>query len=512
MKVFNTVEEMKQAVLAVDQIVETKGYNSAYDGGGANYRIAASQVVDGFGDHELANGNVALLLQNSVMVSKYGANNSVDSAAVIAADAKAFSLGVPLIIDRAIDISDVGNDYILFTANWISYNKSTVTFKNIQWVDKSNVFVKGIVFTTDAPSTGGSIAGYGGTNGFVDKIGNSGNIDFAAILGLEFEDNKITNTAGTTNCVKTEACSDVVVKNNKSSGGGFSFYGNKQNRVDLGFGIPTDNTRANVVSVIFTNNTVDGELISEFDLLNLFGGVGGIIKGNVLRNCLFDGMDLFTSGESLVVSGNTIYEVGHIGIQLKIDTNANDRDSLGAGLNRRVVISDNIIESVYPKTSGSSSGVTDVNGIMMLFSDDQGEIPIPTNNDFIRHVSCHDNIILGVNDDSEFADSDVRITGISCDVYMSSVHNNIISGVRRQPSQTATNTGNAISVNSVGVGPVNNVDIESNLLSAEINGIYINGTVSSSGRINNIRMNNNHLINSYVIHYLLLFLQHHQKD
>ena len=55
-------------------VLATKGYYAIGDGGGATYLVAAAQAVDGFGDHELANGNVALLQaqDRSIDVAAYG--------------------------------------------------------------------------------------------------------------------------------------------------------------------------------------------------------------------------------------------------------------------------------------------------------------------------------------------------------------------------------------------------------------------------------------------------------
>lgn len=63
--IFETVAKMKLAKLTVGQIISTKGYSVAGDGGGASYLVAASQTVDGYDDHELANGTVALLQNKS---------------------------------------------------------------------------------------------------------------------------------------------------------------------------------------------------------------------------------------------------------------------------------------------------------------------------------------------------------------------------------------------------------------------------------------------------------------
>ena len=64
MKIFNTVQDLKEARLTAGQLTETKGYHSSGDGGQARYLIQTSAefggVPDGDRDFELANGNVAV--------------------------------------------------------------------------------------------------------------------------------------------------------------------------------------------------------------------------------------------------------------------------------------------------------------------------------------------------------------------------------------------------------------------------------------------------------------------
>ena len=61
MTIFETVAQMKLAHLRVGQLVQTKGYTTAGDGGGATYLVVVNQAVDELGDHTLANTNVALV-------------------------------------------------------------------------------------------------------------------------------------------------------------------------------------------------------------------------------------------------------------------------------------------------------------------------------------------------------------------------------------------------------------------------------------------------------------------
>ncbi len=86
----DTVAEMKAQDYVIDTVVETHGYYTKGDSGAAKYLIAAAQSTDGYGNHELANGNVALLqkVNDSVSVMQFGAkanNVTNDQPAIQAA-------------------------------------------------------------------------------------------------------------------------------------------------------------------------------------------------------------------------------------------------------------------------------------------------------------------------------------------------------------------------------------------------------------------------------------------
>jgi len=73
MKTFDTVAKLKLAKLKEGQFVETGGYYAKGDGGAARYLIVTPQSFDGYGDHELANGNVAVLqTDGSINVKEWG--------------------------------------------------------------------------------------------------------------------------------------------------------------------------------------------------------------------------------------------------------------------------------------------------------------------------------------------------------------------------------------------------------------------------------------------------------
>ena len=93
MKIFNSVSDLVAASLTAGQLTSTKGYTTAGDGGGATYLIKTAVdyagTPDEYGDHSLANGNVAVLqTEGSVNARQFGAVGdgvADDTAAIEAA-------------------------------------------------------------------------------------------------------------------------------------------------------------------------------------------------------------------------------------------------------------------------------------------------------------------------------------------------------------------------------------------------------------------------------------------
>lgn len=84
--VYSSVANMKLESIDVGSFVQTKGYYTSGDSGNATYLIVAPQSFDSYGDHELANSNIAVLqFSGLASIRKFGAKGSGDDTLAIQA-------------------------------------------------------------------------------------------------------------------------------------------------------------------------------------------------------------------------------------------------------------------------------------------------------------------------------------------------------------------------------------------------------------------------------------------
>lgn len=156
MKIFETVAALKLAKLRADQLVETKSYygSSATDTtGAARYKIVTAaefgSTPDGYGDHTIANGNIAQLINvlDTNSSAEYGGlgdnstNNSASNAAISAA-----SLNEQLIYPFGTYLTSTEQTYdkVKITGQLFPTLKSSVTNGSLGTL-KNNVILENIV-------------------------------------------------------------------------------------------------------------------------------------------------------------------------------------------------------------------------------------------------------------------------------------------------------------------------------------------------------------------------------
>jgi len=205
-KVFNSVSDLQAASLTAGQLTQTKRYYAGQDGGGATYLIKTAVdyagTPDEYGDHTLANGNVAVLqAEGSVNVKLFGATGdgvTDDTAAIQAA------------IDYAIDNSYqtiLLNGKFNITNGTLLIDKGTVhTEGGNDFARKRLTFVGGSeaeILKTDAGFMFSATSGRNGDIAF-DKVTFSGTIDNTGISSIvtgliAFDGDKLIRLS-TTNC------------------------------------------------------------------------------------------------------------------------------------------------------------------------------------------------------------------------------------------------------------------------------------------------------------------------
>ena len=148
MKTFINVAQMKLATLQAGQFVETGGYYVKGDAGQAKYLIVAAQAADGYGDHTLVNGTVAVLQKpayaNPTLYGAVGDKTTNDYASIVAC--LAVNDEIELVSDYNFESTLVltgkiirGNGFELYSR---TYNQITCTDSELQDMDIVRAYTK----------------------------------------------------------------------------------------------------------------------------------------------------------------------------------------------------------------------------------------------------------------------------------------------------------------------------------------------------------------------------------
>tara|TARA_R110002096_G_scaffold397862_2_gene593821 strand:- start:87 stop:1736 length:1650 start_codon:yes stop_codon:yes gene_type:complete len=170
---------MKLATLQAGQFVETGGYYVKGDAGQAKYLVVAAQAADGYGDHTLANGTVAVLQVGDVSdLEQWGVSGEVSTDNLVFAAAVTYLNGLYVLdnIPRNLRLSSelITTSALRILSGVHFINNGTVTFAGD--VNQGSVML--IRSSTDCGITSDSMGVIdGGGIGNVNGIGVSGRTD-----------------------------------------------------------------------------------------------------------------------------------------------------------------------------------------------------------------------------------------------------------------------------------------------------------------------------------------------
>ena len=155
---YDTVAKAKAGSFVVGQIVKTKGYTAAGDGGGAKYRVEALGTPDGYGDHATDDGLLMLVLQAGVIdARKFGVFPSpVDSTAALAALAAYINTnGGTVEIPYTDGFYSITQGFPIYRGEWRFASKALI----------KNIADDGVNFWNNTAAFVGSYFGYNAADG-----------------------------------------------------------------------------------------------------------------------------------------------------------------------------------------------------------------------------------------------------------------------------------------------------------------------------------------------------------
>ena len=331
--IYDTVAAMKLSSPVAGTRLITLGYYAAGDGGGAEYLSAASASVDGFGDHTLANGVIALIqTTGAVFVIQYGAkgDGSTDDTASIQA------------------ACDSGTTNVIFSAGRV-YLAGNITSNGQKLTGSGAVFIK------DSTKDHGLIIGGAGpqVSGFTfnpQPVASQPHSDIKIADGSS----DVNIYANTFSCISGAIYSAIAASDDSShSGGDFPYT---TNVVNLSV---NSNTFRGYTRPVFWS-CIDGYRISnnyftgsDFDAIRIREVIGdGMIVDNTFIDIgdptstdeqTRDAIDTAWSGKNLLISGNFIKGVRYVGIDVKGNV-ASSANGYGSNF---VTITNNHIEDTH---------------------------------------------------------------------------------------------------------------------------------------------------------------------
>ncbi len=243
--------------------------------------------------------------------------------------------------------------------------------------------------------------------------------------------------------IYAEDCKDAVVQGNTLTVAGIWATGAK--------------------NVLISDNRVDGENVYAIDVVKCTSGTGGVIHNNIIKNTTLDGIDIFTSGDKIVITSNKLSGMYTNGIEMKVILR-DPEDPLPASNHEGfyvedVIISNNIIEDIRGAASDHYSGIK----ALLL---DERAAPAVDRDMQSRNVLISGNIIRNVNYAPSGSDGEytaIHAAGVGYTITDNNIYD-IFRGAGTELSGTAIKLANA-----------KHTIVSNNQLVAEQVGIKIDG-------------------------------------
>jgi len=450
-KALSTVAAMQaDTFLAIGDSVKTDGYTTAGDGGGATYLVAASQAVDGYGDHALANGTVALLQKDDGItflcygVSEILSDNSPAATAALAANTGSL-ITLPAgdyEVERPIEMPTVGCS-IRGTGRLFAVTLAGVPVKGqriLSCEGCSGFSITGVTFDTSTLATFTN----GGRAIYLDQCTSF------SIVGVKFKvsgaaygatacskyliSQNVASVVSTDNLPKHDGIydqwagsSNFTITDNYVTGNGIGKYG------ILVTGETTANTAAGCEDFVIANNRCKG--LTQSGIWS--SGRSGInkqftITGNTVTDITpFHGINV-SDASSFTVSANTIRNIGANGIRLHEETTSNGVTGARIGS-----VTGN---SIYNCNTVGSAGATEGSTIAVLASSSSAVNVTGNTIEGTNHIY---GVLFGggVTGCSESGNKSVGHTGTTAVLDSSGTRTNLISsGVYTITGTAVTNT------------------------------------------------------------------------
>jgi hypothetical protein len=276
--------------------VQTQGYTTAGDGGGATYLLVASQAADGFGDLVMANGNVAVIqeaLSASVLqfgaVGDGGSGDTDDTAAIQARLNVGGRIEFPpnrtYVLSAGLKVVNISYLWGAGELDVSRINNDNFAHGGIEINDNKNITIDGVHFTgrgNDFDVINTLQNGSGGVS--IDKFTNAAVSKNIVVKNCVFDAMEYTNIFG-------------EVRNNVDQQSGWIFRNNLmlQNAPNSNPVLAGAHESINIINTFSMDNTalhgcvIRDNVMKIFDgydgnLFKVNGAIGAVISGNTVEN------------------------------------------------------------------------------------------------------------------------------------------------------------------------------------------------------------------------------------